>query len=98
MHYKMPTGGGYKLYVPTLRERFFRALGFRWPAQPEDWERPGLAEGYVSVRTVIQFDFWDRLRVLVGGPVALIAAVKSNVLIADSETRANVGVLPPGSR
>ena len=60
----------YMEYKPTLRERFWRKMGFRFhlrELEPNDesWQ------GWMQSRSGIHFDWRDRLRILVSGHLKL---------------------------
>lgn len=60
-----PTEGGYMVYTPTLRERFWRKLGFRYHLGEEP-EGPEL-QGWMQTVAGLRLSFTDRLRILLTG-------------------------------
>lgn len=61
-----PIEGGYMVYVPTLRERFFRWLGFRYHLgnEPQDVDH---LTGWSKTDVYLHFGVLDRLRLLLTG-------------------------------
>lgn len=61
-----PSYGGYSVYAPTLSQRAWRALGFRYHLgeAPKDTDN---MEGWMCTETRMQFSFLDRLRLLLTG-------------------------------
>lgn len=57
---------GYVTYSPTLAERIWRRLGFRYHIgeEPEDIEQ---LKGWMCTETRMRFGFADRLRLLLSG-------------------------------
>lgn len=53
-------------HVPTLRERFWRKLGFRYHLGDEPEGTDGLP-GWMCTDSTLHFSFGDRLRLLVSG-------------------------------
>jgi hypothetical protein len=60
--------GGYVQYRPSLRERFWRKLGFRYhlgdERPPDEIAAPA---GWMQNKSVFHFDWADRLRLLLTG-------------------------------
>lgn len=77
--------------------RFWGALGFgRNSARPpEDFKPEGMAEGYFIVATVTNWDWLDRLRILVSGRTHTEIAVVSDVMVRKMISFGANGVLKP---
>lgn len=60
---------GYKVHVPTWRERIARKLGYRyhWVDLPEDVP----TEGWMMTTVKMRFSFLDRVRLLFDGRLHL---------------------------
>ena len=61
---------GAVMHVPTLSERAWRALGFRYHLgeEPDGWKE---MPGWMCTETRISFGFFDRLRLLLTGKLHL---------------------------
>lgn len=87
---------------PSLRHRFWRALGFGrndgW-LDLSDWRsedpKEGFAFGAMLTETYVYFDFWDRVRVLVSGKCEVHVWSKTDKIINRAESRSFVRVLSP---
>lgn len=56
-------------YKPTLRERFWRKLGFRFHLGEHEPDEPWL--GWMQTRSALHLDWRDRLRLLISGRLNL---------------------------
>lgn len=89
----------YAIYKPTIRERFWRASGFRHAnAERPDSDEEGWAPGWLAVNTFAHLGWLDRLRLLISGNVEIECFVKTDVSIGKSRAVSSVGILPPGKR
>ena len=83
--------------IPTRLARLsYWLFPRRYEYPPEDL--PGYAPGYFTVRTVCVFDFADRLRILVGGPLEVETKIHTDVPISKSHALSSACVLPPSHR
>lgn len=57
--------------------------------------KPGLAEGELMTDVYMQFDWLDRLRLLVSGKMHLSARSQCDVIVSEVITRSVVSVLDP---
>lgn len=64
----------YSVYVPTLRERFWRAAGFRYHHGDDPPDIEALT-GWMKTDIRIHFDFMDRLRLLLTGKLFVASVV-----------------------
>jgi hypothetical protein len=84
---------------PTLRERFWRWLGFTEPIGPEmPDEMEGYAAGYLMHEVTIVLDWKDRLRALISGTARIRIKAFTDVRISRSWSRAEMRFLPPSRR
>ena len=93
-------GAGGAFYArPPLRERIVRSLGFGRCSSPRFDEisddDPNWAAATLQVSTIVNLDWLDRLRLLIGGRLLVEASVKTDVIVRHSMARSNVGVLSP---
>jgi len=83
-------------HTPTKRERFWRALGFRFHLGDEPENPPQI--GWISHDTTFHLNWRDRLRLLVSGRFKL-----GFVLYTDTPSPTNIKartdwqILPPGN-
>lgn len=95
----MPEAEGFCLeYRPTFRERFWRRLGFRFHLgglEPNDqpWS------GWMQTRSVMHFDWLDRLRILASGRLEFTTTVHMDTPSPDRvHTRLDWEIEPPGGK
>lgn len=83
-------------YQPTRRERFWRALGFRYHLTdlPDgiDKEFPG----WMMTKSFIQFSFRDRLRLLLTGRLFLDTRHATNVQVDSAKSALSFRIAAPG--
>ena len=79
-------------YVPSFAERFWRRLGYRYHLQdvPET-DMPG----WMMTKTVIHFDFADRLRLLFSGRLKLDTRQATNVVVDKCISTVSFSISPP---
>lgn len=87
---------GYAEYIPTRRERLWRALGFRYhhgDSAPEVWE----ASGWFQNKSCFHFDWKDRLRLLFTGRLKVVTTYDLDTVSPDKiRTRLDWQILAPG--
>lgn len=86
-------------YRPSLSERFWRALGWRYhfvdlPETPEVEKMPGWAMTHVR----LSLSFGDRLRLLFTGRVRLDIRQKLSSEVMDIVSAASIEIYPPGKQ
>lgn len=82
--------------APTLRQRFWRALGFRYHLgdTPPDAD---LLPGWMRTDSGLIFSFGDRLRILISGRLRTSTIVHMDTPSpAVCKTRLDWQILPPG--
>lgn len=84
----MTVQAGYQVFGPTIWHR----LGFHARYVPP-WDDDG---HYLVTEVTIQFDWLDRLRLLVTGRVVLMTRSRTEVPAGKVESRSAVGVVGPG--
>jgi len=90
------TQAGYAVYTPTLRERFWRKLGFRFHLG-EDSEETVPWSGWMRTETRLCLGLADRLRILVGGELRMSTSVDMDTPSPSKTfTRFDWEILPPG--
>jgi hypothetical protein len=89
--------GGFMVYTPSRREKFWRGLGFRWRCAPppEGWS--DYSESSL-LRIGIRFGFADRLRLLLTGHVRLRVDVYHEYPIGRYVASTDFGIAYPGER
>ena len=83
------------VYVPTLRERFWRALGFRY----HHVDPPPAAEGmpgWMMTRVRLDFSVLDRLRLLLTGSLRLDLSQSTNVQVDTCVSSSSWRIRAPG--
>lgn len=96
----VPIGAGGAFYArQPLRDRIAQSLGFGRCSSPRFDEiaddDPNWAAARLRVSTIVNLDWLDRLRLLIGGRLLVEASVKTDVIVRRSMARSNVGVLSP---
>lgn len=87
----------YAEYKPTLMERFWRKIGFRHHHGEDEPNEPWA--GWMQTRSGVQFDIWDRLRLLLTGRLELTYTYHLDTPSPDRmHTRMDWSILPPNAR
>ena len=73
----MPTENYAAVYVPTLRERIWRKLGFRYHLGEEP-EGVDALTGWIRTDIRLNFSFADRLRLLFSGRLFIASIVHTD--------------------
>jgi hypothetical protein len=83
--------------APLPKPPYRRLLDRLFPQQrlpiPEDTE--GFAPSYLVTGCVCQFDWKDRLRILVSGRIRVEIQTKTDVIVRRTQSQSTVNVLPP---
>lgn len=95
--------GHYAIYKPTLSERFWRRLGFRYRFDETlcDWRNApmeGFVEGAITTTVAVHVGNADRFRLLVSGYCEVAVYTKTSVPVEHAVTRSEFAVLPPVPR
>lgn len=85
------------IHVPTLRERFWRALGFRYHLGDEPDGADKMA-GWMRTSASIDFSFADRLRLLLTGRLRIELTQHTTVQVDQSMNRLDWQIKAPGDR
>lgn len=81
-----------KEYVPTRTERFWRWLGFRYHL----YELPETdMPGWMMTKTAIQFDWADRLRLLLTGRINIDIRQATDVKVSTCASAVSFEIVPP---
>jgi hypothetical protein len=85
------------MHAPTVRERFWRALGFRYRLgdEPEGIEK---MKGWMQTRSRIDFSLLDRLRLLLTGRLSIILTQHTDSEVASCVNRLDFQIKAPGDR
>lgn len=85
-------------YKPTLRERFWRKMGFHFHLG-EDEPRGELWQGWIKTTSGIRFDWRDRLRILLSGHIEMHHVMHTDTPSPTKmHTRFDWEIVPPGGR
>lgn len=89
---------GYMVYKPTRRERFWRAMGFRYHhGDGGDGTEP--RTGWMKTETRMKFDLADRLRLLLTGELRMSHTIDMDTPSpGQTFTRFDWRIVPPGDR
>lgn len=89
--------GGYVIYRPTLAERMWRRLGFRYHLgdDPKDSDK---LPGWMCTETRMRFSLADRLRLLLTGRLYIRLVQHTPVQCDFSRNRLDWHIEPPGAR
>jgi hypothetical protein len=89
-------GGGYMVHKPTLPERMWRALGFRYHlgAEPDSDQM----QGWMCTESRLEFGIADRLRLLMTGRLHLRLTQHLPVKCDFSRNRFDWQIKHPGER
>ena len=83
------------IYVPTLQERFWRAIGFH--SRHPEFDDPTVENrypGWMMTNVQIKADFLDRLRFLLCGR-ALVRVVTHTSVQVDAVSASSFELIPP---
>ncbi len=85
------------IHVPTLRERFWRALGFRYHLgdEPDGVDK---MTGWMQTRSRIDFSFPDRLRLLLTGRLSIVLTQHTDAEVVTCLNRFDFQIKAPGER
>ena len=93
-----PTPNAFAMeYRPTLRERFWRKMGFHHH-HPEMSEEGEKFPGWIMLQSVSHIDWRDRLRILVSGRILFKAEIRCDVPVGETISAAALSVIAPGER
>ena len=85
---------GYQIYTPTLAQRFWRALGFRY--HHKDLECDEVAfPGWMKTRVNFDFSMLDRLRLLLTGRLRIDLEQRPNVMVDECRNAASYRICYP---
>lgn len=85
------------IYSPTIAERFWRRCGYVYHLG-EDPPNSETAVGWMRTDSRIHFGFWDRLRLLVSGRLAISTIAYTDTPSPDKVgTRFDWRIVAPGS-
>lgn len=85
-------------YQPTLRDRFWRSLGFGVVSvsETDNFLLRAQSEGWMCTHVTTKFSFLDRLRILCSARVRTIIVHDTDPPVRRSEiTRTTVEIVPP---
>lgn len=91
------TDAGAFAHVPTLSERIWRRLGFRYHLGDEPQDVDGL-NGWMMSTVNFDFGLADRLRLLLTGRLRAKLVQHTTVQCAESKNRLDWQILAPGDR
>jgi hypothetical protein len=84
-------------YKPSLRERFWRKMGFHFHLGQHEPDEPWL--GWIKTRSGIYFDWRDRLRILISGHIELHHTIHTDTPSPTKDhTRFDWEIVPPGGK
>jgi hypothetical protein len=90
------TEGGCFYYVPTRRERFWRAMGFRYHHN-DDPPGADLLPGWMQTNMRLHFGWTDRFRLLLSGRLNIASVVHFDTPSpSNCKSRMDWHILPPG--
>jgi hypothetical protein len=89
--------GGYAVHTPTVAERMWRRLGFRYHLgdEPKDTDK---MEGWMCTETRMQFGIADRLRLLLTGKLYIRLVQHLPVKCDYAKNRLDWHIEAPGQR
>ena len=84
-------------HVPTLREKAWRWLGFRYHlgAEPAGIEQ---MQGWMCTKSRIHFGWADRIRLLVSGRLSMQLVQHTTVQVEGTKNRFDWHILAPGEQ
>jgi hypothetical protein len=93
----MTVENGAMHHVPTLAERTWRWLGFRYHlgSEPDGVEQ---LPGWMCTESGIRFDWKDRLRLLVSGHLRMRLVQYTSVQVEGTKNRLDWHIVAPGER
>lgn len=92
------TQNGYVTYTPTLAERFWRKLGYRYHLGDEPEGTDGMP-GWMVHGVRLRFSFADRLRLLLTGRLHVKSMMHTDVPCANViKTRVDWEIVRPGGQ
>ncbi len=85
------------IHVPTMRERFWRALGFRYHmgADPDGAEKMA---GWMQTTAGFDFTIGDRLRLLLSGRLKVVLSIHTDSQVDHAISRVDYTIKYPGER
>ena len=93
----MTAENGAMYHVPTLGERAWRWLGFRYHLGAEPEGIDGM-QGWMCTDSRIDFSWSDRLRLLLTGKLRLRLIQHTTVQVEGTKNRFDWHILAPGER
>lgn len=93
----MTAENGAMYHLPTMRERVFRWLGFRYHLGSEP-EGIDAMPGWMCTESRMHFSLADRLRLLISGRLHLRLVQHTSVQVESAKNRLDFHILAPGDR
>lgn len=93
----MTVENGAMCHVPTLGERMWRWLGYRYHLGAEPENVDGLT-GWMKTETRMCFGWADRIRLLVSGRLHMSLVQHTTVQVEGTKNRMDWRILTPGER
>jgi citrate lyase synthetase len=93
----MASENGYLVYRPTLAERFWRWVGFRYVHAEMPAEADALPH-WLVVETGFHFSFGDRLRLLLGGKLRIRTTTNTQHEAGQAISVSSFTFVPPWGR
>lgn len=84
-------------HKPTLRERFFRRLGYKFTLGEEPENIDGMP-GWAKTKVRFQFNLADRLRLLTSGSLTVELTHYTDKPFDVMKTRTDYQIMPPSHR
>lgn len=93
----MSVENGAMYHVPTLRERAWRWLGYRYHLGDEP-EGIDAMQGWMCTENRMHFSMSDRIRLLVSGRLHMRLVQHTSVQVEGTKNRLDWHILAPGDR
>jgi hypothetical protein len=91
------TTGSYATYTPTLAQKMWRLLGFRYHLGEEP-EGADNMQGWMCTETRLNFGLADRVRLLLTGRLHMRLVQHTTVQVENTKNRFDWQILAPGDR
>lgn len=92
------TNDGCQVYTPTIADRLWKRLGFRYRLVdlPEGIEET--MPGWMMTKVVFGFSFWDRVRLLISGRMLVEIRQATSAKVDECISAASFKIEPPWSK
>ena len=91
----MNSEASYQIYKPTLRQRFFRWLGFRYHRVDLPDNIEATMPGWMMTTCRVHFDFADRLRLLLTGKLHIDIRQATSQQVDSAVNTTSFEIIPP---